>query len=484
MIQPSKGTTRDTRNRGGVAFSLVLLVTAGAIATIGLLSFKRLTKADPLSPLFFEQEAPVLSWKNVPKGLGAEVVHLELEASDAKAGLDQVLVRAIQGNQAQILYKKDFPTANLRHHKALITLSAKDAKLKEGIVEIQAVAFDKALWNNGGKATQKLEVNFHKPHISVITPQQNGIHGGAEIVFYKITGREPESHGIRSEGSFYPGFSAAGWGPAFSSRPSIHLALYPIPQSLNPKSTKMLIQARDSLGNTVTSKFPHRTRRRRWRSQRSRLTNSELQAIIRNLRQYAGQNAIHIDSAATTAADLKQLVAKLSINDDNLLSSLLANPIAERLWSEYFLIPVRVSPSNQTGDLRLIYLGTDQILKIREAGVRFTVSTPSSVVASNSGKVIYTGQLGLLGNTIIIDHGLGLTTLYSHLSNFSVTKGRSVTRGDVIGTTGRSGFSTANELYYQVRIHGIPVSPREWWDKRWISEHIDEKIAFVLRSSP
>lgn len=484
MRQPSKGTTRDTRNRGGVAFSLVLVITAGAIATVGLLSFKSLTKADPLSPLFFEQEAPVLSWNTVPKGLGAEVVHLELEASDAKAGLDQVLVRVIQGNQAQILYKKDFTTAHKRHHKALITLSAKDAKLKEGIVEIQAVAFDKALWNNGVKATQKLEVNFHKPHISVITPQQNGIHGGAEIVFYKITGREPESHGIRSEGSFYPGFSAEGWGPGFSSRPSIHLALYPIPQSLNPKSTKMLIQARDSLGNTVTSKFPHRTRRRRWRSQRSRLSNSEAQAIVRNLRQYAEQNAIHTNTASNTAADLRHLVTKLSINDDNLLSSLLANPIPEKLWNEYFLIPVKVSPSNQTGDLRLIYLGADQLLKIRESGVRFTVSTPSSVVASNSGKVIYTGQLGLLGNTIIIDHGLGLTTLYSHLSNFTVTKGRSVTRGDVIGTTGRSGFSTANELYYQVRIHGIPVSPREWWDKRWISEHIDEKIAFVLRSSP
>jgi murein DD-endopeptidase MepM/ murein hydrolase activator NlpD len=178
------------------------------------------------------------------------------------------------------------------------------------------------------------------------------------------------------------------------------------------------------------------------------------------------------------------LAKELAAYDEKVLSDTLSRPEPTRLWQDYFLIPVQVSSSNSTGDLRILSVGSEEILRARENGVRFTVSRPFSVLAANSGKVLYAGRLGLLGTTLILDHGMGLTTLYSHLSHTSPKVGETVHRGQVIGTTGRSGLATSNELYFQIRIHGVPVSPREWWDKRWVSEHIDEKIAYVLRSAP
>ena len=67
------------------------------------------------------------------------------------------------------------------------------------------------------------------------------------------------------------------------------------------------------------------------------------------------------------------------------------------------------------------------------------ISTP--VPAANSGKIVFAGSLGIYGNTTIIDHGLGLFSLYAHLSSFTRDQGDAVTQGDIIGRTGSSGMA-------------------------------------------
>ena len=72
--------------------------------------------------------------------------------------------------------------------------------------------------------------------------------------------------------------------------------------------------------------------------------------------------------------------------------------------------------------------------------------------------------------------GFGLTTLYSHLNAASALEGTRVTAGQVIGSSGSTGLVMRGEIGYEIRLHGLPVRPEEWWDRTWIRGHIEDKI--------
>lgn len=88
----------------------------------------------------------------------------------------------------------------------------------------------------------------------------------------------------------------------------------------------------------------------------------------------------------------------------------------------------------------------------------------TEVVATADGVIAYAGSKGMLGRTIIIDHGHGIVTRYGHLYKILKTGGEKVKRGDVIARIGTSGRSTGYHLHYEVRINGIPVNPEKYID--------------------
>jgi murein DD-endopeptidase MepM/ murein hydrolase activator NlpD len=99
-----------------------------------------------------------------------------------------------------------------------------------------------------------------------------------------------------------------------------------------------------------------------------------------------------------------------------------------------------------------------------------TRATP--VPAGNDGKVALAGYFGIYGNTVVLDHGYGLMSLYAHLSQIDVAKGQSVARGDVLGRTGATGLAGGDHLHFTLLIQGLPVNPNEWWDPHWIRDHV------------
>ena len=88
----------------------------------------------------------------------------------------------------------------------------------------------------------------------------------------------------------------------------------------------------------------------------------------------------------------------------------------------------------------------------------------SSIVAAGSGTVIYAGYRGSYGNTIMIDHGNGVVTLYAHQASggFRVGRVRSVSQGQRIGTVGSTGNSTGPHLHFEVRVNGAAKNPMGW----------------------
>ena len=95
-------------------------------------------------------------------------------------------------------------------------------------------------------------------------------------------------------------------------------------------------------------------------------------------------------------------------------------------------------------------------------GVDMSAGYGQEIKAAASGRVILAGVHGGYGNTIIIDHGGGMTTLYAHQSSFNVSYGAQVGAGDIIGYVGSTGLSTGPHLHFEVRMWGSPVNPADY----------------------
>ena len=96
----------------------------------------------------------------------------------------------------------------------------------------------------------------------------------------------------------------------------------------------------------------------------------------------------------------------------------------------------------------------------------------SPVPAAASGKVVFADYLGIYGNTVILDHGLGLYTLYAHLAGIEVQVGQEVSAGETIGHTDTTGLAGGDHLHFSVLVQGVFVTPIEWFDPRWVKGRI------------
>ena len=115
-------------------------------------------------------------------------------------------------------------------------------------------------------------------------------------------------------------------------------------------------------------------------------------------------------------------------------------------------------------------------------GIDLASLARSTVPAANKGRVAFEGLLGIYGNTVLLDHGFGLFSMYSHLSEIHVQKGQIVSRGDPLGLTGSTGLAGGDHLHFSILIHQTFVNPIEWWDAAWIENNILSKIEAVPSS--
>jgi murein DD-endopeptidase MepM/ murein hydrolase activator NlpD len=92
-------------------------------------------------------------------------------------------------------------------------------------------------------------------------------------------------------------------------------------------------------------------------------------------------------------------------------------------------------------------------------GVDLAGPNHSAIRAADSGSVLYTGWYGGYGKVVIISHGNGMATLYAHMSRTAAEVGQNVSKGDVIGYEGTTGFSTGPHLHFEVRVNGTPNNP-------------------------
>jgi murein DD-endopeptidase MepM/ murein hydrolase activator NlpD len=113
-------------------------------------------------------------------------------------------------------------------------------------------------------------------------------------------------------------------------------------------------------------------------------------------------------------------------------------------------------------------------------GVDLASVAQAPIPAANAGKVVHADDLGIYGKCVIIDHGMGLQSLYGHLSRIDVEKGETVAKGQTIGNSGATGLAGGDHLHFEIILSGLSVNPVEWWDPAWLKNNVGDKLSLSV----
>ena len=140
--------------------------------------------------------------------------------------------------------------------------------------------------------------------------------------------------------------------------------------------------------------------------------------------------------------------------ETRLLEALWKTSTPGRLWQGNFIQPARGKMTSPFGARRVL---NDKPAR-PHTGVDFAASAGTFVKAANAGQVVVADDLFFSGNTVVIDHGLGLYTIYAQGSKLLVKEGQSVRKGQTIARVGSTGRTTGPHLHWGCRLHGARVN--------------------------
>lgn len=139
-----------------------------------------------------------------------------------------------------------------------------------------------------------------------------------------------------------------------------------------------------------------------------------------------------------------------------------SNPIQEKLWEGPFVKPAE---GEITTDYNATRYTNDNPTPSRHLAIDIANLEGTPIIASNHGKVVLAKALIVTGNSVVIDHGMGLFTSSFHLSEINVEEGEYVAKGDLIGKMGSTGYSTGSHLHFAVWKEGTFINPWYLFDK-------------------
>jgi murein DD-endopeptidase MepM/ murein hydrolase activator NlpD len=149
----------------------------------------------------------------------------------------------------------------------------------------------------------------------------------------------------------------------------------------------------------------------------------------------------------------------------------------ERLWKGPFQQWANSQVTSRFAEQRTYKVGGRDVSQATHFGYDLAATAGAPITPANAGRVLFAGDLGIYGNCVIVDHGMGVVTLYGHLSSIEVKEGDAVEKETVLGRSGATGLAGGDHLHFAVLVGDAYVDPVEWWDEKWVREKIDEKLA-------
>jgi murein DD-endopeptidase MepM/ murein hydrolase activator NlpD len=325
-------------------------------------------------------------------------------------------------------------------------------------------------------ATHDVQVRLERPRVSVISTHHYVNHGGAEFVVYRATPEDVES-GVVVGDVEYPGFPAAGVtvdGVKITD-PAVRVAFFALlyNQELN---TPMRVFARDPAGNTARADFDHRVFPKPFKKTQIPLTDALLDRVVPAILE--GTTEIKPDG--DNLAKFLAINGELRRKNAEKIASFAKQTSPEMLWRGTVFHDFRNNAVESAfADFRTYTYKGKEVDKQVHLGFDLASFAGVPIVSANRGKVVLAEELGIYGNCVIVDHGMGLQSLYAHLSSIEVKAGQEVEKNQPLGRSGMTGLAGGDHLHYTVLINGQMINPIEWWDSHWIEDRILRKVKAV-----
>jgi len=455
------------RSKAGRNFLRLLFLAAAAAAVLAVIGAVRV---GPPPTVTIEPRLP---------GIGKKTA-IDVRAEEPRRGLAGLRVEFVQGERVEVLETRTHvprPAWSFwGPRKVLDTLTVEVGSetikgLKEGQATVRVVAERAGSWLRSPAPVtveRQLPVRLRPPSLQVVSSRTYVDQGGSEAVVYRV-GESAVRSGVQAGDWWFPGFPLPGGGA------QDRFALFGVPFDLGEVGSVRLV-AEDEVGNVARASFIDRFRPRPFRVDTIQVSESFLTRVVPPILDHEPELADKgnlLDNYLAINGDLRRKNART-------LLELSQKSQSKFLWSDVF-VPMRNAQVMSSFADRRTYMYEGRAVDRQDhLGFDLASTALAEVQSGNAGVVVLARFFGIYGNTVVVDHGYGLQTLYGHLSSISVEEGQAVAKGQVVGRSGETGLAGGDHLHFSVLLHGLSVNPAEWWDSHWIHDRLKLKLGAAL----
>ena len=319
--------------------------------------------------------------------------------------------------------------------------------------------------------TREVTVRLEPPRVAVVSLHHFINLGGAEFVVLRATPNDVEA-GIRVGDASYPTYpgSAAGL-----TDPALRVGFFAMrwDQDVN---TPIVAYARDPGGTEATAPVEHKPFRKVFQQSRIPIDQPFLDRVVPAIASNTPGLTVDTTTPEARLQGFLMINGELRKQNAETILELAAKTAPELRFREAFAQMGNSQVESRFADQRTYFFANKQIDKQVHLGFDLATVQRDAVHASNRGEVVFADFLGIYGNCVVVDHGLGVQSLYAHLSSIGVKVGDTVEKGQELGRTGATGLAGGDHLHFTMLLQGTPVNPVEWWDPHWLQDRVFRKI--------
>ncbi|WP_309499197.1 M23 family metallopeptidase [Sulfurovum sp.] len=413
----------------------------------------------------FEREAPTIRSEENIFWNRSEALKVQLSDNTGLKSFELVLS---DGQKSLIVGQGNFEdgikeqTLLVKYPKSKV-LDPKATKLT-----LKVVVNDKSLWQilEGNKSEKVIDINidYTKPSVNILANSYSMTQGGSALVVFQAADKNLDTLYVDAAGK------------KFKAQPykkeGYYAALIAWPFNKNDFTAKVV--AVDAANNQRVVDIPFYLKSHQYKVSQIEASDKFIDGKVTDLASSNPEFA-NIDDRIER---FKAINETMRLQNEKLIHDLSSEVSTELLtdWKIKHFYPLKNGQKVASyGDERHYYYDNkeNEVSQSYHVGYDLASTKMATIKSSNAGKVVFANENGIYGNMPMIDHGLGLYSLYGHCSQLLVNTGDEVKEEDAIANTGVTGLALGDHLHFGLLVQGIEVRPVEWFDKEWIRKNID-----------